>query len=96
MNLPVAPRRIEKLDLAIEDYSFDFSPVLAAGDSVASAGNPVVRVGTVVAVKRSLVGNVLSVRLSGGTAGMLCEVIVQVTTASGAQPAHAFQVQITS
>lgn len=95
MTLPIAPRSITKLDVTTEDYSFDFSPALAAGDAVASSVTPLVRAGDVVCVVKSLVGNVLTVRLSGGTVGLLCEVVLQVVTTGGARPAWALAVQIT-
>jgi hypothetical protein len=94
MTLPVAPRSITKLDVAVEDYSFDFTPVLAVGDSVASSVAPLVRLGDVVAAVKSLVGNVITIRLSGGTAATSCEVVIQVITTGGAKPAWALAVQI--
>lgn len=96
MNLPVAPRSITKLDVAVEDYSFDFTDALAAGDAAATAVTPLVRTGDVVATLKSLVGNVLSFRLSGGTPGTACEVVIQVVTTGGARPAWAMAVLITS
>lgn len=96
MTLPVAPRSISKLDVAIVDYSFDFTPVLAVGDAVASSVTPLVRIGDVVAAVKSLVGNVIAIRLSGGTAATACEVVIQVITTGGARPAWALGVQITS
>lgn len=96
MTLPTAPKKITKLDVATMDLSFDFTPVLAVGDTLVAADAAVVRVGDVIAVKRSLVGNVVTVRLSGGTAGVLSEVIVQGTAGSGERPAWSFVVQVVS
>ena len=96
-TLPIAPSLIKKLDLAVDDYSFDFTPALAAGDSIASSPtNPLVRSGDVVAVKRSLVGNVLAIRLSGGTVGVVSEVVLQATSTNGESPAFSLMVQVVS
>lgn len=33
MTLPTAPKRVTKVDIAIDDYTFDFAPAIASGDT---------------------------------------------------------------
>lgn len=93
MTLPTAPKRVTKVDIAIDDYTFDFAPAIASGDTPSSA-SVLVRSGDVTAAMRSQVGTVVTVRLSGGTPGKVSEIAVQMVTTSGERPTWTFMVQV--
>lgn len=79
-----APERV-KQSTEKRTVSFDFTNKLKTGDSVSGSPTPTITADVgITAGSPSLVGNVVSVQLSGGTNGTRYNVACNVTTTPGA------------
>lgn len=72
----------DKPDIASRIYGFDMKHKLRTGETL-TGGSAQVRTGDVVAQYQSVSGTKVLVRLSGGTKGADCQVMISATTSAG-------------
>lgn len=68
----------------IDDFTIDWSNVIASGETISTATATVVG-GEVTAASPSISGSLTTTRLSGGTAGIIASVRVRIVTSTGRQ-----------